>query len=105
MAASAARSASRRSTVAALLLPASADRAPAPAASAEAPTPIDGRPLVRRLVDAAWAGGAVPVIVSVADPGGEVAAALAGAPATLVPPSDVFGGIGPPSVRSRRRTP
>ena len=71
-------------TVAALLLPASAE---------EALTRIDGRPLVRRLVDAAWAGGAVPVIVSVADPAGDVAAALAGAPATLVPPADVLGGV------------
>ncbi len=71
-------------TVAALLLPASAE---------EALTRIDGRPLVRRLVDAAWAGGAVPVIVSVADPAGDVAAALAGAPATLVPPADMHGGV------------
>ena len=46
-------------------------------------TLIDGRPLVRRLVDAAWAGGAVPVVVAVADPDGGVAAALAGAPAAL----------------------
>ncbi|MFI5261706.1 MAG: NTP transferase domain-containing protein [Candidatus Limnocylindrales bacterium] len=64
-------------TVAALLLAASAE---------EALTRIDGRPLVRRLVDAAWAGGAVPVVVAVADPAGDVAAALAGAPATLVQP-------------------
>ena len=64
-------------TVAALLLPASAE---------EALTPIDGRPLVRRLVDAAWAGGAVPVVVAVADPDGTIAAALAGAPATLIDP-------------------
>jgi len=71
-------------TVAALLLPASAE---------EALTPIDGRPLLRRVVDAAWAGGAVPVIVSVADPVGRLAAALADAPATLVPPGDVVGGV------------
>ena len=71
-------------TVAALLLPASAE---------EALTRIDGRPLVRRLVDAAWAGGAVPVIVSVDDPAGDVAAALAGAPATLVPRGDALDGI------------
>jgi CTP:molybdopterin cytidylyltransferase MocA len=71
-------------TVAALILPASAE---------EALTRIDGRPLVRRLVDAAWAGGAVPVVVAVADPGGEVAAALAGAPATLQPRGDVFDGL------------
>jgi CTP:molybdopterin cytidylyltransferase MocA len=71
-------------TVAALLLSTSAD---------EALTPIDGRPLIRRLVDAAWAGGAVPVIVSVDDPAGDVAAALAGAPATLVPRGDALDGI------------
>ncbi len=71
-------------TVAALLLPASAE---------EALTRIDGRPLVRRLVDAAWAGGAVPVIVSVDDPAGDVAAALAGAPATLIPRGDALDGI------------
>ena len=71
-------------TVAALLLPASAE---------EALTPIDGRPLVRRLVDAAWAGGAVPVVVAVADPTGDVAAALAGAPATLEPRGDVRAGV------------
>ena len=71
-------------TVAALLVPASAE---------EALTRIDGRPLVRRLVDAAWAGGAVPVIVSVADPAGDVATALAGAPATLAPPGDVLVGV------------
>ena len=71
-------------TVAAILLPASAD---------EALTRIDGRPLVGRLVDAAWAGGAVPVIVSVDDPAGDVAAALAGAPATLVPRGDALDGI------------
>ena len=71
-------------TVAALLLPTSPE---------EALTRIDGRPLVRRLVDAAWAGGAVPVIVSVDDPSGDLAAALAGAPATLVPPADLLGGI------------
>ena len=71
-------------TVAALLLPASLE---------EALTRIDGRPLVRRLVDAAWAGGAMPVIVSVDDPAGDVAAALAGAPATLVPGGDALDGI------------
>jgi len=76
--------ASRGMTVAALILPASAE---------EALTRIDGRPLVRRLVDAAWSGGAVPVMVAVADPAGDVAAALAGAPATLVPPSDLVGGV------------
>jgi CTP:molybdopterin cytidylyltransferase MocA len=64
-------------TVAVVILPASAD---------EALVRIDARPRIRRLVDAAWAGGAVPVVVVVADPDGAVAVALAGAPATLVEP-------------------
>lgn len=65
-------------TVAALILPVSVE---------EALTRIDGRPLVRRLVDAAWAGGAVPVVVAVLDPDGAVAAGLAGAPATVAEPA------------------
>lgn len=36
-----------------------------------------GQPRVRRLVDIAWAGGAIPVIVVAPDPDGAVAAALA----------------------------
>jgi CTP:molybdopterin cytidylyltransferase MocA len=48
---------------------------------------IDGRPLVRRLVEAAWAGGAVPIVVVSTDPDGAVAAALAGAQATLAIPT------------------
>jgi len=47
---------------------------------------VEGVPNVRRLVDAAWAGGAVPVVVAAPDPDGSVVAALAGAPATYAPP-------------------
>jgi CTP:molybdopterin cytidylyltransferase MocA len=53
---------------------------------------IDGRPLVRRLVEAAWAGGAVPIVVVCADPGGSVAEALAGATVTLAAPAPAEGG-------------
>jgi CTP:molybdopterin cytidylyltransferase MocA len=53
---------------------------------------IDGRPLVRRLVEVAWAGGAVPIVVVCADPDGAVAAALAGAQVTLAAPAPAEGG-------------
>jgi len=53
---------------------------------------IDGRPLVRRLVEAAWSGGAVPVVVVCADPDGTVAEALAGAKVTLAAPAPMQGG-------------
>ena len=62
---------------------------------------FQGQPLVRRLVDVGWAGGAIPVIVVVPDADGAVAAALAGtsaavvdpAPAPLGPAGHVAGGI------------
>lgn len=47
---------------------------------------VDGTPNVRRLVDLAWAGGALPVVVVAADPDGAVAAALAGAAVILGAP-------------------
>lgn len=47
----------------------------------------DGTPAVRRIADAAWAGGATPVVVASADPDGEVGAALANAEVTLAPPA------------------
>lgn len=72
-----------RMTVAAVILAASPESALADA---------DGQPRVRRLADAAWSGGAVPVIVVAPDPDGLVAAALAGAPATLVGPAPFEGG-------------
>ena len=61
-------------TVAAVILSASADGAVADA---------DGLPSVRRIADAAWSGGAVPIVVVSFDPSGDVATALTGAPVTL----------------------
>lgn len=64
-------------TVAAVILAASSDSALADAA---------GQPVVRRLADAAWAGGALPIVVVSFDPEGAVANALAGTSATLAEP-------------------
>jgi CTP:molybdopterin cytidylyltransferase MocA len=64
-------------TVAAVILAASPATALADA---------DGTPAARRMADAAWAGGATPVVVCTADPDGAVAAALANAEVTLVAP-------------------
>lgn len=47
----------------------------------------DGVPRVRRIVDAAWSGGAMPIIVIATDPDGAMATALAGAPVTLAAPA------------------
>ena len=65
-------------TVAAIILAASPESALADA---------DGLPAVRRIADAAWAGGATPSVVVSFDPDGTVAAALAGAPVTLAEPA------------------
>ncbi|MEO5918484.1 MAG: NTP transferase domain-containing protein [Candidatus Limnocylindrales bacterium] len=65
-------------TIAAVILAASASRALADAA---------GVPRVRRIADAAWPGGAMPIIVVTPDPDGTVAIALAGASVTLVDPA------------------
>lgn len=46
----------------------------------------DGTPRVRRIADAAWSGGALPIVVVSFDPEGAVAAALAGAEVTLGEP-------------------
>ena len=63
-----------------------------PAGVEEALFDAGGRVAVRRIVDAAWAGGALPVVVVVGDDtGSSVAAALAGSPATLADPGDVVG--------------
>ena len=70
-------------TVAAVILAATEESALADA---------DGQPRVRRLIDAAWSGGAVPAVVVAPDPSGRVAAALAGAPATLAEPAAVDAG-------------
>jgi CTP:molybdopterin cytidylyltransferase MocA len=70
-------------TVAAVILAATSDSALAE---------VEGLPRVRRLVDVAWAGGAVPIIVVAPDPSGAIAAALAGAPVTLASPVPTDGG-------------
>lgn len=67
-------------TVAACILAASPD---------SALREVDGTPNVRRLVDLAWAGGALPVVVVAPDPDGAIAAALAGAPVVQGAPADV----------------
>ena len=43
----------------------------------------DGVPRVRRIADAAWAGGAIPIVVVSADPDDTISTALAGAQASL----------------------
>jgi CTP:molybdopterin cytidylyltransferase MocA len=48
---------------------------------------VDGIPNVRRLADAAWAGGALPIVVVAPDADGATAAALAGSAALLVAPA------------------
>ncbi len=70
-------------TVAAVVLAARAETAVADA---------DGLPAVRRIAEAAWSGGAIPVVVVSFDPGGTVAAALVGTEASLVEPAPVGGG-------------
>ena len=65
-------------TVAAVILAASVESALADAG---------GVPRIRRIADAAWAGGAMPVIVMAPDPDGTVAAALAGAEVRLATPA------------------
>jgi CTP:molybdopterin cytidylyltransferase MocA len=70
-------------TVAAVILAASPESALADA---------DGVPAVRRIADAAWAGGATPIVVVSFDPEGTVASALAGASVTLAEPAPVERG-------------
>lgn len=60
---------------------------------------VEGVPNARRLVETAWAGGATPIVVVVADPGGAVAAVLAGTPAVVAAPAPLEGG---PVARMRR---
>lgn len=50
-----------------------------------------GRPAVRRIVDAAWAGGALPIVVVAPDADGSVAAALVGTAAVVVDPGAASG--------------
>ena len=51
-----------------------------------------GQPRVRRLVDLAWSGGALPVIVVAPDPEGAVAASLAGTEAVYGSPAPTEAG-------------
>ena len=52
-----------------------------------------GRAAARRIVDAAWAGGALPIVVVAHDPDGALRAALAGSPARLVEPPPGVPGV------------
>jgi len=70
-------------TVAAVILASSPESALADA---------DGLSAVRRIADAAWSGGATPVVVVSFDPDGGVATALTGAPVTLAEPAPAEGG-------------
>jgi len=65
-------------TVAAVILAASAESALADA---------DGLASVRRIADAAWSGGATPIVIVALDPDGRVAASLAGTAVTLAEPA------------------
>lgn len=78
-------------TVAAVILAASPESALADA---------DGVARVRRIADAAWSGGAMPVVVVSFDPDGRVAAALAGAEVTLAEPVPKPDGV--PVAQMRR---
>jgi CTP:molybdopterin cytidylyltransferase MocA len=73
-----------RVTVAAVIVYPSAEQAIADTA---------GRPAVRRVVETAWAGGAMPIVVVAPNDDGRVAAALAGAPAVLAEPVPQAGGV------------
>ncbi len=57
----------------------------------EALADATGRTAVRRIVDAAWAGGAMPIVVVAADPDGRIAATLQGSPAAVVDPGRASG--------------
>jgi CTP:molybdopterin cytidylyltransferase MocA len=77
-------------TVAAVILAASVESALAD---------VEGQPRVRRLVDAAWSGGAIPIIVVAPDPDGGVKAALSGASVTLAEPAPME--LGPAAQMAR----
>ena len=63
-----------------------------------------GQPRVRRLVDVAWSGGALPIVVLSPDPDGAVAAALSGSEAIARLPRLPIGRTGrPDGPRSRAR--
>ena len=65
-----------------------------PASAAEAVADAAGRAAVRRIVDAAWAGGAMPIIVVAADPEEVIATVLVGSPAALSDRDDGVGEVG-----------
>lgn len=48
---------------------------------------VDSVPNARRLADAAWAGGALPIVVVAPDPDGALATALAGSAAVMAAPA------------------
>ena len=58
-----------------------------------------GQPRVRRLVDIAWSGGALPVVVVAPDDGGAVATALVGSEALYHAPAAIEGGAAAQMVR------
>ena len=73
-------------TVAATILSATSDGALAP---------TEGQPRVRRLVDIAWSGGALPVVVLAPDPDGAVARARRGSEAIHgLPAPEAAGPVG-----------
>jgi CTP:molybdopterin cytidylyltransferase MocA len=49
-------------------------------------TDVDGEPAIRRVVHAAWSGGALPIVIVVEDTEGKVADAVAGLTVTLTQP-------------------
>jgi len=53
----------------------------------------DGEPAIRRVVHAAWAGGAMPIVVVADDATGSLAEVVAGLPATLASPAGTQPGI------------
>ena len=57
----------------------------------EALADATGRTAVRRIVDSAWAGGAIPIVVVAADPDGRIAEVLEGSPAQVVDPGRASG--------------
>ena len=77
-------------TVAAVILSATAE---------EALAPTLGQPRVRRLVDIAWSGGALPVVVVSPNGDGAVAAALVGSEAIHGPAAPAEGGLAAQMVR------
>jgi hypothetical protein len=62
------------------------------ASPASALADAGGTSAVRRIADAAWAGGATPIVVVAHDPDGLVAAALATAEVTLLEPAPLESG-------------